>query len=263
MGLTDDVELTRRTMVLFFLIDTSGSMGGTKIGEVNHAIGEVIPEIKKISAANADAQIKIAVMQFSNGAEWLTNKNGPEEVENYTWRTINAAGITDMGAACKLLAKTLSTKEGGFMREATGSYAPAIFLMSDGDPTDDFDEGLAVLKENNWFKAAVKVAIAIGKDAKTEVLAKFVGTPEGVIVVHTPEELVKWIKFVSVTASKVASKSSNAKSNADGTPAPDNAKQDELLKAIKGEADVTGATKAADGTINAPPAPSAATDEVW
>jgi len=262
MGLNDEVEMARRTMVLFFMLDTSGSMQGTKIGAVNHAIGEIIPEIKTISATNADAQIKIAVMAFSNGAEWLT-KNGPEEAETYTWRTLQAAGITDMGEACKQLAKKLSTKEGGFMREATGSYAPAIFLMSDGEPTDDFDSGLSVLKENNWFKSAVKVAIAIGDDANTDVLAKFVGTPEGVITARDPETLKKWIKFVSVTASKVASKSSNAKSNADGTPAPDNAKQDELIKAIKGEADASGAVKAEDGTISAPPAPSTPSSDVW
>jgi len=253
MGLNDEVELARRVMVLFFVIDTSGSMEGKKIGVVNQAIEEIIPEIRKISTENADAQIKIAVLQFSAGTEWLT-KNGPVEAENYVWRTVTASGTTDMGEACKQLAKKLSTKEGAFMREATGSYAPAIFIMSDGEPTDDFDSGLAVLKENNWYKAAVKVAIAIGEDANKEVLAKFVGHPEAVITTHDSATLRKWIKFVSVTASKVASKSSNARSNDDGTPAVDNSKQVEMIEAIKGEAEATGATHASDGTINAPAA---------
>jgi len=259
MGLNDEVELARRVMVLFFVLDTSGSMEGKKIGVVNQAIDEIIPEIRKISAENADAQIKIAVLQFSAGTEWLT-KNGPEDAEKFVWRSLTASGTTDMGEACKQLAKKLSTKEGAFMREATGSYAPAIFIMSDGDPTDDFESGLAVLKENNWYKAAVKVAIAIGEDANKEVLAKFVGHPEAVITAHDSATLRKWIKFVSVTASKVASKSSNAKSNEDGTPAPDNSKQEEMLKAIQGEAEATGAVKEADGTIDAP---SAGTDDEW
>ena len=43
MGLYDEVvEVPRRTMVLFFLIDTSGSMYGDKIGKVNTAIDEII-----------------------------------------------------------------------------------------------------------------------------------------------------------------------------------------------------------------------------
>jgi uncharacterized protein YegL len=249
-------------MVLFFLVDTSGSMGGAKIGAVNHAIEEVIPEIKNISVGTADAQIKIAVLKFDTSAEWIT-KNGPEDSETFIWRSLDATGMTAMGEACKYLEKKLSTKEGGFMREATGSYAPAIFMMSDGQPNDDFDGGLKALKENNWFKAAVKVAIAIGDDADKDVLAQFVGSPEGVIVAHDSATLRKWIKFVSVTASKVASKSSNAKSNADGTPAPDNAKQDELHKAIAGQAAATGAAKALDGTINAPAVSTADPGDVW
>jgi uncharacterized protein YegL len=53
MGLLDAVSIPRRTMVLFFLVDTSGSMYGDKIGAVNEAIREVIPEIKDISSENA------------------------------------------------------------------------------------------------------------------------------------------------------------------------------------------------------------------
>jgi uncharacterized protein YegL len=46
MALTDKIEIPRRTMVLFFVIDTSGSMDGSKIGVVNTSIEEVIPAIK-------------------------------------------------------------------------------------------------------------------------------------------------------------------------------------------------------------------------
>ena len=44
MSLYDDVvEVPRRTMVLFFLVDTSGSMYGTKIGTVN-----TVPTLERI-----------------------------------------------------------------------------------------------------------------------------------------------------------------------------------------------------------------------
>ena len=64
------VEVARRTMVLFFVVDTSGSMEGAKIGTLNSAIEDVIPEIRHISAENADAQIKIAVLEFFEGLKW-------------------------------------------------------------------------------------------------------------------------------------------------------------------------------------------------
>lgn len=120
------------------------------------------------------------------------------------------------------------------MSDATGSFAPAIFLMSDGEPTDNYKHGLDKLKQNNWFKKAIKVAVAIGDDANKNVLADFTGNIEAVITVHTPEALKKWIQFVSVRASEIGSKSSNASTsgNSDGG-AEIVSKQDEFVEEIK------------------------------
>ena len=112
------------------------------------------------------------------------------------------------------------------MKEATGSFAPAIFLLSDGGPTDEWQRALAELKQNNWFKAAIKVAIAIGDDADKDVLKEFTGTMEAVLETRSAAMLKKMIKFVSVRASQVASKSSNA--NDSGTDWGDEQKQEEL-----------------------------------
>ncbi len=197
------VEVARRTMTLFFLVDTSGSMAGSKMGTVNSAIEEVIPEIRKLSSENADAAIKIAVLEFSNGARWITP--APIECDDFTWSFLSADGLTDFGDACKKLNEKLSRN--AFMSDVAGSFAPAVFLMSDGEPTDDYTRELEELKKNNWFKKAIKVAVAIGDDANRDVLAEFVGNREGVLTVHTPEALAKMIRFVSVTASQIGSRS--------------------------------------------------------
>jgi len=205
MSLNDVVEaIPRKSMVLFFLIDTSGSMSGSKIGAVNAAIEEVIPELKDISAGNADAEVKIAALEFNHSANWLT-QNGPVPVDSFLWQYVDAGGNTAMGEACRKLNDALSTKT--FMRDTVGSFAPAIFLLSDGEPTDDFDDGLTELKTNKWFKAAIKVAVAIGDDANKNRLAEFTGSTESVLEVHNSAMLRKMIKFVSVRASQIASKS--------------------------------------------------------
>lgn len=207
MGLYDEVvEVPRRTMVLFFVVDTSGSMRGAKIGTVNSAIEEIVPEIRDISETNADAQIKVATLSFSTGARWIDS--APVAAENFRWNYLDASGVTDLGEACIQLNEKLSRN--AFMSDATGSFAPAIFLMSDGEPTDNYRHGLEKLKNNSWFKRAIKVAIAIGEDANTSVLSDFTGNQEAVITVHSPEALKKWIQFVSVRASEIGSKSSNA-----------------------------------------------------
>lgn len=231
MGLYDDVvEVPRRTMVLFFVVDCSGSMSGSKIGTVNTAIEEVIPELKDISESNADAQIKVATLQFSTGARW--NESAPVPAEVFRWNYLDANGLTDLGEACLQLNEKLSRN--AFMSDTTGSFAPAIFLLSDGAPTDNYEHGLEKLKKNNWFKKAIKVAVAIGEDANTKVLEEFTGNIESVITVHSPEALKKWIQFVSVRASEIGSKSSSIESNnnSDNSSSDEESKQKEFVSNI-------------------------------
>ncbi len=220
------VEVARRTMTLFFVVDASGSMQGSKMGTLNSAIEEVIPEIRKISGENADAAIKIAVLEFSNGARWITPS--PIEAEGFTWSFLNADGLTDFGAACKELTEKLSRS--AFMSDVAGSFAPAIFLLSDGEPTDDYKAELQKLWNNNWFKKAIKVAVAIGDDANCDILSEFTGNKEAVLTVHTPQALAKMIRFVSVTASQIGSKSTGVGKN--GVDEAAN-KQDEMIEKIK------------------------------
>lgn len=197
-----DIEgIVKRQMVLFFVIDTSGSMQGSKIGAVNTAIREVLPELK--DAGGSDIDLKVACLTFSSGCQWMYPT--PIASESFQWNQVEADGVTDLGEACRELSEKLSKNE--FLKAPSGSVAPAIFLMSDGEPTDDFESGFAQLKQNNWFKYAIKVAVAIGDDANKDVLAKFTGNIESVITVHTPEALKKWIRKVSITSSQIGSKS--------------------------------------------------------
>ena len=222
MGMFDDVEgIVKRQMVLFFVIDTSGSMMGTKIGSVNEAVDAVLPELK--DAGGADVDLKVACLTFSSGCQWMYPT--PIAAESFQWNRLEADGVTDLGAACRELSEKLS--KNGFLKAPSGSVAPAIFLMSDGEPTDDFESGLAKLKQNNWFKYAIKVAVAIGDDANKDVLAKFTGNIEAVITVHTPEALKKWIRKVSITSSMIGSKSQPA------SEGEIQSKQDAMIDEIK------------------------------
>ena len=230
MGLLDEtVSVPRRTMTLFFLIDTSGSMEGNKIGAVNDAVVNVLPILNDISETNPDAEIKVAALEFSSGVNWLYDE--PKLAKDFIWQDVTAGGLTSLGGACAELAYKLS-RSGGFMQSASGSFAPAIILLSDGGPTDDYESGLAKLKNNNWFKSAMKIAIAIGDDADKDVLKDFTGSSEAVITVHNIEALKQIIRVVAVTSSQIGSKSST-----DG----DTTKQEQVIK------DVQDATQNIDG----------------
>ena len=184
MSLLDQVTPSpRKIMTLFYVVDTSGSMTGDKIGSVNSAMEEAITvDLPDISTANDDAEIRVAIMQFSSGCSWITPSSGPIGIGDVIWNDLRANGLTDLGAACTELDKKLSRTE--FLESQTGAYAPVILLFSDGGPTDNWEKGLEQLKKNNWFKHAIKIAIAIGEDADRNVLATFTGTPESVIAVN-------------------------------------------------------------------------------
>ena len=120
--------IPRRVMPLIFVVDTSGSMAGEKIASVNTAVRETLNDVGEISKNNADAQIKVAALQFSSGAQWMYPQ--PMQSETFKWQDLEASGITSLGAAYAELNEKLSRSH-GFMAEPTGSRAPAIILLTD------------------------------------------------------------------------------------------------------------------------------------
>jgi uncharacterized protein YegL len=187
-------------MVLFFIIDTSGSMDGSKINTVNKAVREIIPKIRDISNGYADAGIKIAALEFSSNARWVT-PNGPVDPNKYNWTNLDAAGVTDLGEACRMLNEKLS--KDAFMAEPGGNFAPVLFLLSDGEPTDNWQKELEQLKRNGWFRDAVKVALAIGGDFDKEALIAFTGSTESVYDVYNPVMLMKMFEAVCISYSNI------------------------------------------------------------
>lgn len=201
MGVYDNVEgVARKSMVMFFLIDTSGSMEGRSIAAVNDAMREVIPDVKDISNKNADANIKFAVMSFSSGTNWETPQ--PVELDSYRWSDLDAGGTTDMGEAFLELNSKLDRN--AFLQDPAGVKAPVIIMLSDGEPTDDYKAGLKQLQQNKWFKKSIKIALGVD-DANMDVMSEFTGSKESAIYLKDKSLLKKLIHVVSVTSSTVAS----------------------------------------------------------
>lgn len=195
----------RRVMTLFYLVDTSGSMSGSRIGTVNAAMEECIPLLKEVAQANDDAEIRVAILQFSSGCSWVTPATGPVGLEDLIWNDLNAGGLTEFGEALLELDKKLSRNE--FLKSQTGAYAPVILLLSDGGPTDNWNNGLEKIKQNNWFKHAIKIAIDIESGSDRFVLEQFTGNPEAILDAKDTATLKKMIHKVSVRASEFQSHS--------------------------------------------------------
>ena len=167
--------VSRKSLVIFFLIDTSGSMKGKKMGELNTVMEELIPEIRRVG--EADTEVKVAVLTFSTEVRWMYST--PIPIEDFEWARLRASGVTSMGAAFKELNQRMSRN--GFLNSPSLSFAPVIFLMTDGYPSDDYKEGLKELQSNSWYKFGLKAALGIGQEANDNILAEFTGSKDTVV----------------------------------------------------------------------------------
>lgn len=81
---------------------------------------------------------------------------------------------------------------------------PVIILISDGKQVESISEyqcACDALKANNWFKAAVKLAISIEDvNCENSVLTNFTGTREAILTFQNVSELKKLIRFCRISA---------------------------------------------------------------
>lgn len=200
MSMRPGGELATRPLHFIWMADCSGSMDvDGKIQSLNTAIKEAIPNMQAVADENPNAQVLVRAVKFSSGAQWHVSQ--PTEVADFRWEDLSAEGVTDMGKALTMVAEQLRIPP---MTER--ALPPVLVLISDGQPTDDYASGLKALMDEPWGRKAVRIAIAIGEDADTEVLQKFIGNPElKPLQANNPEALVKYIKWVSTAVLKSAS----------------------------------------------------------
>lgn len=201
-------EIPRKDLHVFYILDTSGSMYGAKISSLNRAMEETLEALQSVAQSNADAKLKLAVMQFNTNPSWVT-WNGPEDLESdFIWEPLTEGGTTNMAPVLRELNAKLSRS--GWLNSMAGAMMPILIFMTDGYATDEAADYVAALEEirrNKWFQRATKIGFAIGDDADENMIAEIVGTPEAVIKTNDLEIFKKLMKFVSVTTSMLASQS--------------------------------------------------------
>ena len=236
----DAMEPARKSMTIFFLIDVSGSMKGTKIGSLNSTMEELLPSLIGVGEASTD--VKIAIMKFSTDVEWVTPE--PVRIEEYQyWNRLEAEGLTFMGDAFLELSRKLSRSS--FLNSPSISFAPVIFLLSDGSPNDDWKKGLETLKQNKWFQHGLKIALGIGSKVNMDVLRAFTGNDELAVQAKNAEQLRELIKLLAVTSSQIGSRSlalvDNSSRQQPGEEVVAMAKQQVLVEEIRsGTKDILG-----------------------
>jgi uncharacterized protein YegL len=192
-------ELAKRPLQFIWLVDCSGSMQGKKIESLNFAVRECIKPMQDVANENPNAQVLVRAIKFSDGAQWHISQ--ATDIHDFKWTDLNADGVTDMGHALREVAKALDVKN-----MPDRGLPPVLVLVTDGQPTDDFNSGLKALMDQPWGKKSVRIAIAIGDDVDEEPLRKFIGNPEvAPLTAKNGPDLVRKIKWASTVPLKAAS----------------------------------------------------------
>ena len=141
----------------------------------------------------------VRVIKFDNHATWHIEQ--PTPVASVRWQPLRCEerALTHMGAALRLMASVLTVD-----RMERRALRPALILVTDGISTDDFDTALAELLATPGGAAAIRIAIAIGQDARHEQLVKFADASIPVLHAAGAEEIPDLLMAVSIAVSRLS-----------------------------------------------------------
>ena len=206
--------IAKQKLHVMMIVDTSRSMQGERIGQVNTAIADIHKYLIDLQSENSNVDFYMSIMTFANKAEFLDGYKGVN-VNDMTPPTLKAIGYSNLHCAYEELAPLLHKESNGGMMPDFGGIAPIILLLTDGHPTKATEKQLAELKKLPWFRASIRYGIAIElNDARTmRVLTDFTEDPDCVVECIEAATLAKIIQIIVLTASKVKSQSSAVRAN--------------------------------------------------
>jgi uncharacterized protein YegL len=159
-----------RQLPVILLADVSGSMSVEgKIDALNRSVSEMVKTFG--DEDDLRAEIHVAVITIGGSAELHTQLTKAGEV---SWESMQAGGGTPMGQAMEMAAELIENREA----ISSNAYRPTVVLVSDGQPTDDWRQGLKRLSLEGRASKADRMALAIGADADEQMLRKFLNNPE-------------------------------------------------------------------------------------
>jgi uncharacterized protein YegL len=187
-----------RRLPVYLLIDVSGSMSGEPIEAVRTGVQTLLNSLRQDPYALETAHI--SVITFSDQANQVMPLS---ELVSAQIPNFSAGGQTAMGAALKQLAACIEKEIHKSTPDQKGDWKPLVFLLSDGDPTDDLDAGIQAIRT---AKVGTFIACAAGPNAKTAPLSKITETVVKLDTLDSAsvKSFFKWVSSsVSTSSQKV------------------------------------------------------------
>jgi len=164
------VDNTEQRTPLVLVLDRSGSMSGPPIEQLNAGLKLLEQELK--SDAIAAKRVRILVVQYGGYDEAEILEDWKDAMD-FVAPVLEASGTTPTGQAIDLALAKIEEEKQNFKTAGVAYTRPWLFLMSDGQPTDDW---LPAAEHCRQAEQANKVAvfpIAVGDGAQADAMGQF------------------------------------------------------------------------------------------
>lgn len=187
-----------RRLPVYLLLDTSGSMSGEPIEQVKNGVQMLVSGLRQDPHALETAWL--SVITFDSEAREVIPLS---ELTTFQPPALAATGTTSLGAALSKLAECVKRDVKKTTPDQKGDWKPMVFIMTDGQPTDDWQRGLTAFQSEKW---GIVVGCAVN-GGDVSVLKQIAGG-ENVVQLDTSDSASLKAFFKWVTASiGVSSKS--------------------------------------------------------
>lgn len=182
-----------RPLPVILLLDVSGSMDGDKIESLYEATVGMVKSF--VEEEVKETIINIAIITFGNEVKLHTNFTPVRDLQSKGIVKFVASGMTPLGVALKMAKDIIEDKD--IMPSL--SYKPAVVLVSDGAPNDNWKQPLDDFINGKRSSRSQRFAIAIGNDADKGVLKLFTGNEDTVFFAEDAEDIVDNFKKVTMS----------------------------------------------------------------
>jgi uncharacterized protein YegL len=181
---TEFTENPEPRCACLLLLDTSGSMGGAPIRELNAGLQAFKEELSQDSLAMK--RVEIAIVTFGP----VRVQSDFHTVDGWQPPHLTASGETPMGAAIVKGLEMLRQRKDQYRANAIEVFRPWVFLITDGGPTDQWQQAAEMVKAGEVSKGFAFFGVGV-ENANMNILAQ--------ICVRTPVKMAG-LKFKDMFA---------------------------------------------------------------